>query len=82
MPEQKPIPGKPKGVLGDIVKAESFLQLAFAMPIGCVVGWLLGHWADGKLGTSWIGIVGILIGAAGGFLQIFTIASRYMKKGE
>jgi F0F1-type ATP synthase assembly protein I len=80
MSEENRTPGKPKGVLGDLVKAESFIQLAFALPIGCLVGWLLGHWVDTKVGTHWVGIVGILVGAVGGFIQIYTIAARYMKR--
>ena len=73
-------PGKPKGVLGDLVRAESMIQLAIALPVGCVLGWLIGSWLDRKFGTSWIGIVGILLGAVAGFVQIFTTASRYMKR--
>lgn len=75
-------PGRPKGALGDLVKAESMIQLAVALPLGCVVGWFLGHWLDGKLHQNWIGVVGILLGAAGGFLQIYNTASRYMKDPE
>lgn len=72
-------PGKPKGTLGDLVKAESMIQLAIGLPAGCLIGWLVGHWLDGKYHQSWIGVVGILLGAAGGFIQIFTVASKYMK---
>ncbi len=69
-----------KGVLGDLVKAESMIQLAIALPAGCVIGWLVGAWLDRKFQQNWIGIVGILLGAAGGFLQIFYTASRYLKR--
>lgn len=71
-----------KGALGDLVKAESMIQLAIALPAGCLIGWLLGHWADGRFHQAWIGIVGIVLGAIGGFLQIFTTASRYLKRGS
>ena len=72
-------PGKPKGTLGDLVKAESMIQVAIGLPAGCLIGWLAGHWLDGKFHQGWIGVVGILLGAVGGFIQIFTIANRYMK---
>ena len=72
-------PGKPNGTLGDLVKAESMIQLAIGLPVGCLIGWLAGHWLDGKYHQNWIGVVGILLGAAGGFIQIFTVANRYMK---
>ena len=75
-------PGKPKGTLGDLVKAESMIQLAIGLPAGCLIGWLVGHWLDSKYHQNWIGVVGILLGAVGGFIQIFTVANKYMKSGE
>ena len=76
------IPGKPKGALGDLVKAESMIQLAIALPIGCVVGWFLGSLVDKHFGTHFGAIVGILIGAAGGFIKIFQTAQKFMKDPE
>jgi F0F1-type ATP synthase assembly protein I len=73
-------PPKPTGVLGDLVKAESMIQLAIALPLGCLVGWLLGSWLDRHFHQEWMGVVGILLGAIGGFIQIFTTASRYLKR--
>jgi F0F1-type ATP synthase assembly protein I len=68
--------------LKDYVKAEQMVQLALAIPIGCLLGWALGAWLDRHFHTSWISIVGILIGAAGGFVQIFTVAARYLKENR
>ena len=68
-----------KGPLGDLVKAESMVQLAIALPAGCVIGWLVGSWLDRHFHQEWISIVGILLGALGGFIQIFRTASRYLK---
>ena len=70
-----------KGALGELVKAESMIQLAIALPAGCVIGWLVGSWLDRHFHQSWISIVGILLGAAAGFTQIFRTASRYIKRG-
>ncbi len=70
------------GALGQLVKAESFIQLAIAMPAGCVIGWLLGEALDKHFHQHWIGVVGILLGAVGGFIQIFVLASRYLKRGD
>ena len=75
-------PAKNEGALGQLVKAESFIQLAIALPAGCVIGWLVGEALDKHFHTHWIGVVGILVGAAGGFIQIFTMASRYLKRDE
>jgi ATP synthase protein I len=73
--------GGEKGALGDLVKAESMIQLALALPAGCVIGWLGGEWLDHHFHQSWIAVVGILLGAAAGFVQIFRTASRYIKRG-
>ena len=76
-----PSPQK-SGGLGDLVKAESMIQLAIALPLGCLVGWLLGSWLDRHFHQAWMGVVGIILGAVGGFIQIFTTASRYLKRGQ
>ena len=65
--------------LRDYVKAEQMLQLALALPAGCLIGWLLGAWLDRHFHTDWIAITGILLGAAGGFLQIYRTAARFLK---
>ena len=71
-----------KGALGELVKAESMIQLAIALPAGCVIGWLVGSWLDRHFHQGWISIVGILIGALAGFIQIFRTASRYLKSNR
>jgi ATP synthase protein I len=68
-----------KGALGELVKAESMIQLAIALPAGCVIGWLVGDWLDRHFHQEWISITGILLGALAGFIQIFRTASRYVK---
>lgn len=71
-----------RGALGDLVKAESMIQFAIALPAGCVIGWLLGSLLDRHFHQGWIGVVGILLGAAAGFIQIFRTASGYLKRDE
>jgi F0F1-type ATP synthase assembly protein I len=73
--------GGGKGALGELVKAESMIQLAIALPAGCVIGWLVGSWLDHHFHQNWIAITGILLGAVAGFIQIFRTASRYIKRG-
>ena len=73
--------GNKKGkALGELVKAESMIQLAIALPAGCVIGWLIGAWLDRHFHQNWMGIVGILLGAVAGFMQIFLTASRFLKR--
>jgi ATP synthase protein I len=68
--------------LDELVKAESMIQLALALPAGCLIGWLMGSWADRHFHQNWIGVVGIVLGAVAGFVQIFRTASRYLKNGR
>ena len=82
MAEESNIPPKKYSSLKEYVKAEQMVQLALAIPIGCVLGMLLGSWLDRHLHTGWIAIAGILVGAVAGFVQIFTIAARYMKNNR
>lgn len=75
--------GEPKpSMVRDYVKAESMLQLALALPAGCLIGWAIGAWLDRHFHQSWISILGIVVGAIGGFIQIFTTASRYLKNNR
>ena len=78
-----PTPRKgPTGAMGDLVKAETMIQLAIALPLGCLVGYFLGTFLDKHFHQHWMGITGLLLGAAGGFIQIFVTASRFMKKAD
>ena len=70
------------GAFGELVKAESMIQLAIALPAGCLIGWLVGAWLDQHFHQGWIAVVGILVGAAGGFFQIFLTASRFLRKDQ
>jgi F0F1-type ATP synthase assembly protein I len=74
--------GGGKGPLGDLVKAESMIQLATALPAGCLIGWVAGSWLDRHFHQDWISIAGIVLGAVGGFIQIFTTASKFLKKDQ
>jgi F0F1-type ATP synthase assembly protein I len=75
-------PDEKRSFFKDYVKAESMVQLAIAIPAGCLIGWLLGSWLDRHFHQGWIAIAGIVLGAVGGFIQIFLTASRYLKKNQ
>ncbi len=74
--------GRKGGALGDLVTAESMIQLAIALPAGCLIGWLAGAWLDRHFHQGWMGIAGILLGAVGGFIQMFRMAAGYLKRGD
>jgi len=46
------------------------------------VGYLVGHWLDGRFGTHWIAVVGFLLGVYAGFRQIFIAAKRMQADAE
>ena len=71
-----------KSGLGNLVQAESMLQLALAVPAGTFVGLAIGYLLDRHFHTRWIVVVGMLLGAAGGFIQIFTSIARLGKRGD
>jgi F0F1-type ATP synthase assembly protein I len=75
-------PEKKVSFIKDYVKAESMVQLAIAIPAGCLIGWLLGSWLDRHFHTGWIAVTGIVLGAAGGLIQMITTASRYLKDNK
>ncbi len=72
-PAQQGKTGSAGGGLNSLVKAEKMMQIAFVLPVSVLVGWLGGVGLDRWLHQDWIYIVGILLGAAAGFLQIFKL---------
>jgi ATP synthase protein I len=71
-----------KGALGDLVKAESMLQVALVLPAACLIGALGGAALDKHFHTGWMAVTGILLGATAGFVQLFKMASRAMRKDK
>jgi F0F1-type ATP synthase assembly protein I len=47
-----------------------YSEMAFTIPAGVVVGYFVGRWIDGRLGTHWIYIAGVILGAVGGLYQV------------
>lgn len=62
------------------------IQMALAVPAGCFAGLLIGYLLDKHFHTHWMVVAGMLLGAAGGFIQIFTsmsrMSSRNSKQGD
>jgi F0F1-type ATP synthase assembly protein I len=79
---EKGSPPKKSGPLRDLVKADSMVQLALAVPAGCFVGLGIGYLLDRHFHTRWIVVAGMLLGAAGGFIQIFNYLARSTKGGD
>lgn len=80
MPEPDDKQPQKSSLLKDYAKAESMIQIAIILPAACVIGWFLGGLMDKWLHTSWISIVGILVGAVAGFVQVIRVATGSMEK--
>ena len=74
-PDAKPGDDR-KVVLRGLVRAESMVQIALALPLSTFIGWGLGEFLDHKLHQSWIAIVGLLLGIAAGFTQVVRLANH------
>jgi F0F1-type ATP synthase assembly protein I len=61
-----------------LVQVESLVQLALMLPVGTVVGWAIGLGLDKWLHQHWIYIVGLILGAAAGFVEIFRVVFKQM----
>jgi ATP synthase protein I len=69
-------------VAADWATWSRMIQLAIALPLGCILGGALGDWGDHHWHQSWMAVTGIVLGAIGGFIQIFRTAQKYLKRGE
>ena len=56
-----------------------YSQLAFMLPAATVAGWLIGSALDKWLHTSWISVVGLLLGIAGGLIELIRVLLREPK---
>jgi F0F1-type ATP synthase assembly protein I len=75
MPYNRPIPKsdarqKSSSGIETLVQAEKLMQIALLLPSAAFIGWLLGAWADIKLHTSWLGLVGIVFGGVSGLVYV------------
>jgi len=61
------------------VQASRYSQVALTLPAALVVGWLVGAALDRWLHTSWISIVGLLLGIAAGLIELLRTVSRDMR---
>ena len=58
------------------VQVARYSELALMLPAGTVVGWFLGSALDHWLHTSWIGVVGLVLGTTAGLIQLIRTILR------
>jgi F0F1-type ATP synthase assembly protein I len=52
------------------VQLARYSELAFILPAATVAGWLIGLALDHWLHTTWLYIVGLIVGIVAGFVQL------------
>jgi F0F1-type ATP synthase assembly protein I len=52
------------------VQMANYAQLAIVFPAATVIGWLIGVGLDRWLHTTWLYIVGLLLGIVAGFVEL------------
>ncbi len=57
-------------------KAGAYTGLAFIMPVAMLVCYYLGVWADSKLGTKFLYLIGIMVGLVAGLWETIHQADR------
>jgi ATP synthase protein I len=81
MPADRPDPAEQKHSNEDSsksnwVQVSNYAQLAFIFPVATVVGWLIGVALDKWLHTTWLYILGLLLGILAGFLELIKTAAK------
>lgn len=58
-----------------LVQMAHYSQIAFIFPAATVVGWLIGAGLDHWLHTTWLYIVGLIVGIIAGFVELIRLVS-------
>ena len=63
-----------------ILQLANYSQLAFIFPAATVVGWLIGAGLDRWLHTSWLYLVGLILGIVAGFVELIRLVTSSESK--
>ena len=74
---ESPSPERKKSVL---VQLANYSQLAFIFPAATVVGWLIGVALDRWLHTTWLYLVGLILGIIAGFVELIRLVTSAESK--
>ena len=77
MPEDRETPEQKKNW---ILQMASYSQLAFIFPAATVVGWLIGAALDHWLHTTWLYLVGLILGIIAGFVELIRLVTSSESK--
>jgi F0F1-type ATP synthase assembly protein I len=56
------------------IQMAKYSQLAFVFPAATIAGWLIGVALDRWLHTTWLYIVGLIVGIIAGFVELIRAA--------
>jgi F0F1-type ATP synthase assembly protein I len=70
------MPGPERKEKSFMMRFGEYSQLAFILPSMIVAGWLIGGLLDRWLGTTYLYLVFLLLGIAGGLIQVIRFAQR------
>jgi len=59
-----------------------YSQLAFVLPAATATGWIAGVLLDKWLHTTWLYLLGLLLGIGAGFVELVRAAIKSEKTGE
>ncbi len=59
------------------VQMANYAQLAIVFPATTLIGWLIGTAFDRWLHTSWLYIVGLIVGIIAGFVELVRTAAAH-----
>jgi F0F1-type ATP synthase assembly protein I len=77
VPEDRESPEQKKSL---IVQLANYSQLAFIFPAATVVGWLIGAALDHWLHTTWLYLVGLILGIIAGFVELIRLVTSSESK--
>jgi len=63
-----------------LVLLAEYSQLAFIFPAATVVGWLIGAALDRWLRTTWLYLVGLILGIIAGFAELIRLVTSSESK--
>jgi F0F1-type ATP synthase assembly protein I len=59
------------------IQLARYSQLAFVLPAATLVGWLIGLGLDHWLHTTWLYLLGLILGIVAGFVELIrTVTGR------
>ena len=62
------------------VQLANYSQLAFIFPAATVAGWLIGLALDHWMHTTWLYLVGLILGIAAGFVELIRTVLKSTKE--